>query len=57
MYLFSFQSALAYLGIPLIQNFFIFMQFSGKIGPIVGWHPFCEIQDSPLVWIDILFNL
>ena len=22
---------------PLVQNFFIFMQFSGKIGQIIGW--------------------
>ena len=24
---------------PLAQNFFIFMQFSGKIGQIIGWCP------------------
>ena len=24
---------------PLTQNFFIFMQFSGKIGQIIGWRP------------------
>ena len=24
---------------PLAQNFFIFMQFSGKIGQIIGWRP------------------
>ena len=24
---------------PLTQNFFIFMQFSGKIGQIIGWYP------------------
>ena len=24
---------------PLDQNFFIFMQFSGKIGQIIGWCP------------------
>ena len=25
--------------VDLAQNFFIFMQFSGKIGPIIGWRP------------------
>ena len=24
---------------PLAQNFFILMQFSGKIDPIIGWRP------------------
>ena len=24
---------------PPAQNFFIFMQFSEKIGQIIGWHP------------------
>ena len=24
---------------PPVHNFFIFMQFSGKIGQIIGWHP------------------
>ena len=24
---------------PLAQNFFIFMQFSGKIGQIISWRP------------------
>ena len=24
---------------PLAQNFFIFMQFLGKIGQIIGWRP------------------
>ena len=24
---------------PLAQNFFIFMQFSGKVGQIIGWRP------------------
>ena len=24
---------------PLDQNFFIFMQFSGKFGQIIGWRP------------------
>ena len=26
-------------GRPPAQKFFIFMQFSGKIGQIIGWHP------------------
>ena len=41
---------------PPAQNFFIFMQFSGKIGQIIGLHPLqgCrtplwEILDPPLV--------
>ena len=41
---------------PLSQNFFIFMQFSGKIRQIVGWrpplglaHPLWEILDPPLI--------
>ena len=36
---------------PLVQNFFIFMQFSVKIGQIVSWRPWCplwEILDPPL---------
>ena len=41
---------------PLAQNFFIFMQFSGKIGQIIGWRPplwawrplLWEILDPPL---------
>ena len=41
---------------PLGQNFFIFMQFSGKIRQIVGWfppplglaHPLRQILDPPL---------
>ena len=40
---------------PWGQNFFIFMQFSGKIGQIIGRrppqglaHPFREILDPPL---------
>ena len=35
-------------GAPLsAQNFYIFMQFSGKIGQIIGWRP-REIMDPPL---------
>ena len=41
---------------PLDQNFFIFMQFSGKIGQIIGWRPpwgwrtlLWEILDPPLI--------
>ena len=38
---------------PLAQNVFIFMQFSGKIGQIIGWRPLWgwhpwEILDPPL---------
>ena len=39
--------------LPQGQNFFIFMQFSGKIGQIVDWRllgllPLWEILDPPL---------
>ena len=34
--------------LPLGQNFFIFMQFSGKIGQIIGWHPPIGTSAPPL---------
>ena len=42
--------------LPLDQNFFIFMQFSGKIGQKVccapsGWYPLWKILDLPLVMV------
>ena len=33
---------------PLAPNFFIFMQFSGKIGQIIGWHPPLGLVPPPL---------
>ena len=33
---------------PLAQNFFIFMQFSGKIDQIIGWHPPFGVSAPPL---------
>ena len=33
---------------PLAQNFFIFMQFSGKIGQIIGWRPPLGLAPPPL---------
>ena len=33
---------------PLAQNFFIFMQFSGKIGQIIGWRPPLGLVPPPL---------
>ena len=32
---------------PLTQNFFIFMQFLGKIRQIVGWHPLFRVGAPP----------
>ena len=38
---------------PLAQNFFIFMQFLGKIGQNIGWHPPFEVSapSSGKSWI------
>ena len=38
---------------PLTQNFFIFMQFSEKIGQIIGWYPPLELAppSSGKSWI------
>ena len=33
---------------PLAQNFFIFMQFLGKIGQIIGWPPPLGLAPPPL---------
>ena len=33
---------------PPAQNFFIFLQFRGKIGQITGWRPPLEL--APLIW-------
>ena len=33
---------------PLPQNFFIFMQFSGKIGQIIGWRSPLGLAPPPL---------
>ena len=33
---------------PMAQNFFIFMQFSGKIGQIIGWRPPLGLAPPPL---------
>ena len=33
---------------PLAQNVFIFMQFSGKIGQIIGWRPPFGVSAPPL---------
>ena len=33
---------------PLARNLFIFMQFSGKIGQIIGWHPPSGLGAPPL---------
>ena len=33
---------------PPAQNFFIFMQFSGKIGQIIGWCPHFGLASPPL---------
>ena len=33
---------------PLVQNFFIFMQFLGKIGQILGWRPPLGLVPPPL---------
>ena len=33
---------------PVAQNFFIFMQFSGKIGQIIGWRPPLGLAPPPL---------
>ena len=33
---------------PLGQNFFIFMQFSGNIGQIIGWRPPLGLAHPPL---------
>ena len=33
---------------PSAQNFFIFMQFSGKIGQIIGWRPPLGLAPPPL---------
>ena len=33
---------------PLAQNFFIFMQFLGKIGQIIGWAPPLGLAPPPL---------
>ena len=32
---------------PQAQNFFIFMQFSGKISQIIGWRPPWELAPPP----------
>ena len=42
---------------PSDQNVLIFMQFSGKIGQMVGWRllmgwrPLCQILDLPLQYV------
>ena len=42
---------------PPAQNFFLFMQFSGKIGQIIGWRPLLwEILDPPLVCLGSVFT-
>ena len=35
---------------PRAQNFFIFMQFSGKIGQIIGWRPPPSGVGAPSLW-------
>ena len=43
-------------GPPLAQNFFIFMQFSGKIDQIIGWRPPSGVSaPSPGAAIDKLY--
>ena len=46
---------------PPGQNFFIFIQFLGKIGqtvgwrpPFTGWHPLWEILDPPQITMILL---
>ena len=34
--------------LPLAQNFLIFMQFSGKIGQIIGWRPPLGLAPPPM---------
>ena len=47
-------------GVPPGQNFFIFVQYLGKIGQIIGWrppqwlvHPLWEILDPLLLVADL----